>query len=284
MIETFAVLPDFGEGAVFDAKGRLFASDPFNGRVIMFGDDGTFTTWAEVMQPNGHKVLDDGIHVVQTPDGPLRLSSDGAPLGLIVPPEGAAPFLTPNDLTPDGAGGFWFTDPGRFGEPDPGRVFHVDAEGTATLAAEGIDFPNGVVLRANGRMLLVGESRANRVLAFPVDGRGTLGPSSVFAVLPETETTWTPSGRPEPDGMALDTDGTLYVAHFGTPFIHRIAADGTMLDPIDTNAPSITNMAFDPAGDALFVTAATGPTFRDGGRMLRVSLPGVEGQPLLPTP
>ena len=280
-VETFADLPDFGEGVVFDADGRMFASDPFNDRVIVFDDAGGFATWAKVSQPNGHKVLGDGTHVVQTPDGPLRLTAEGQSQGTVAPPEGVDPYLTPNDLTPDGAGGFWFTDPGRFGEPDPGRVFHVDAGGTAALAAEGVDFPNGIALRGDGEMLLVGESRANRILAFPVEEPGRLGEPSVLVTLPEVETTWTPSGRPEPDGMALDANGTLYVAHFGTPFVRRIAADGTMLDPIDTGAPSITNLAFAPEGGALFVTAAVGPTFQDGGRMLRIALPGVDGQPLL---
>lgn len=253
-------LPRFGEGVAIDPQGRMWVSQPLDGLVLRFerdtpGDVGPPAVWLRATHPNGHKILADGSHVVATAGAVVRLDADGREIARWTRAPNGSPFLEPNDVAADPAGGFWFTDPGRFGKPDPGRVFRVDAGGKLSLAAAGIDFPNGIVVR--GRQLLVGESRRGRILRFAIQADGRLGPQGVFAVMPPGTTHWTPSERPEPDGVALAADGTLYVAQFGTPFIRVFGPDGRLRDSIDTGAPSVTNLVL-IGSDRLYATVATG--------------------------
>ena len=53
---------DFSEGVVVDHDGNLYFS---HGKIITRATpDGRAATWAELTEPNGHKVLGDGTHLV----------------------------------------------------------------------------------------------------------------------------------------------------------------------------------------------------------------------------
>ena len=53
-------------------------------------------------------------------------------------------------------GGFYFTDPGDSGEKPTGSVGYVDKEWHAHIIAGGLRYSNGIVLRPDGKTLLVG--------------------------------------------------------------------------------------------------------------------------------
>src|SRR5262249_60925893 len=108
----------------------------------------------------------------------------------------------PNDLTLDPQGGFYFTDPGGSDLDRPiGTVHYVDPQGVTHTVASGLAFPNGIVLRPGGRELLVGESKKNRVLAYPVQAPGKLGPMRVLVELPKKGEGQSDN---QPDGRARD--------------------------------------------------------------------------------
>jgi gluconolactonase len=51
-------------------------------------------------------------------------------------------------------------------------VHYVGPQGKTHLVADGLAFPNGIVLRPDGKALLVGESQQNRILAYEVTAPG----------------------------------------------------------------------------------------------------------------
>ena len=136
------------------------------------------------------------------------------------------PLRGPNDLTLDPKGGFYFTDPADSDAEKPtGTVHYVDPRGKTHQIAKGLAFPNGIVLRPDGKTLLVAESRHNRILAFPVLEPGKVGEMSVFAELPKKQGDQIDN---QPDGMCLDADGNLYVAHYGMHQVQVLSPEGKL--------------------------------------------------------
>ena len=96
--------------------------------------------------------------------------------------------VRPNDLAADGKGGAFFTS---------GCLFYADANGTVSVAGEDLR-TNGIGFSPDDRILYV--TNGASVVAFDVVGTGKLANRRDFAKLE--------SGG---DGMAVDTDGRLYV-------------------------------------------------------------------------
>jgi gluconolactonase len=261
-----ADVPHFCEGAVFDASGTLFISDVIGGVVYTVTGDGKLTPWAETGEPNGHKVLPDGTHLLC--DGKrhavLHLAADGSFLGNAAAESDGKPLKTPNDLTLDGHGGFYFSDPGdSWAQTPTGTVHYVDSTGVVHTVLEGLAYPNGLVLRPDGKTLLLSESATNRILAFTVTRPGKLEGKREFARLPcaDDESTLV-----LPDGICLDRDGNLYVAHFGLGKIEVLDVRGKILRRYDAGNLTCSNVAFGGANkDQLFVTGALQERSSTGG-------------------
>jgi sugar lactone lactonase YvrE len=103
----------------------------------------------------------------------------------------------------------------------------------------------------------VAEHLARRVLAYELEADGALGRWRVFADLatllgddPPADPLW------GPDGLALGPEGRLAVAVYGGGRVLLFGPAGDLLGEIPVPYPYVTNVAWDPAGERLFVTAA----------------------------
>ncbi len=186
------------------------------------------------------------------------------------------PLRGPNDLTLDtDNGGFYFTDPGGSSLENPiGTVHYVDKDEITHTVATGLAFPNGVVLRPGGKELLVGESQKNRILAYPVREPGKLGEPNVLVELPAKGEGQIDN---QPDGMALDADGNLYVAHYGMRQVQVVSPEGTVIRRYPGGNLTTSNVAFaGPDMSQLYVTGG------QPGALFRLDLKGVRGLTILP--
>lgn len=276
-------VPGYSEGVVFDREGNAYISDVLNGTIYRIEAEGKASVWAKTGAPNGHKILADGAHLVcdGSQHAVLHMSAAGEILGKAASACEGKPLRAPNDLTLDPRGGFYFTDPGGSDEKNPiGTVHYVDASGTTHLVAEGLAFPNGIVLRPDGKTLLVGESKFNHILMYEVLAPGKLGPKKVFAKLP------TKSGEQidnQPDGMCLDREGNLYVAHYGMRQVQVLNAKGEVVRRYPGGNLTTSNVAFGgPQLDQLYVTGALGEETKTRGGLFRLDLKGVQGLRILP--
>jgi gluconolactonase len=280
------------EGIVFDHSGRLFMSDTLGTEILQIGPDGSARVWSRGLRgaPNGHKVLPDGTHLVAQmgpPAAVLWLDADGHVLRTLTEDSQGRPLRAPNDVTVDPrTGACYISDPGRFGTGEPGRVLRLDSPRgqLRTVVDEGVlQFPNGLALTPDRRFLMVSEGGRNRVTRFPVRRDGGLGEPRPFARLPSQPNTWT-GGEAQPDGLAFDAEGRLYIAHFGTGLVRVHDARGHDLGSLDSRTPCITNMVFGGPGlDQLFVTGHLGTSLSDPGPavVVRLTLPGIRGLSLL---
>jgi gluconolactonase len=275
-------VPGYTEGVVIGADGTVYFSDVYHGIVYRVGREGEAREWAKTGAPNGHKILPDGTHLVC--DGShravLRLDSAGKVMGTAASEYEGKPLRSPNDLTLDPRGGFYFTDPGGSNLQNPiGAVYYVSAGGQIQLVAGGLAFPNGIVLRPDGKTLLVGESNRNRILSYDVLAPGKVGKMRVFANLPTKEGEQIAN---EPDGLCLDAGGNLYVAHYGMRQVQVLSPTGKLLRRYAAGNLTTSNVAFGGERlDQLYVTGALGDEKTSKGALFRLDLKGVKGLKIL---
>jgi gluconolactonase len=154
-------------------------------------------------------------------------------------------FKGVNDLHFAANGDLYFTDQGQTGLHDPtGRVYRYTVAGQLTCLVNTIPSPNGIVLDLNERVVYVGVTRGNAVWRIPlmIDG----GVSKVGLAIQLS------GGLGGPDGLALDAEGGLVVAHIGLGVwrFDRVGRPTHFIEP--PVGHFVTNMAF--KGKQLFMT------------------------------
>ena len=249
-----ADLSAYSEGIVFDRDGSIFVSIRNPHTVLRIPPGGSPTPWLSLQVPNGHKILPDGTHWVAGEGTLVHVAPDGHILDSVVAgPAGA--LHRPNDMALDGYGGFYFTDP-QLRQEDrelrQSKVFYIDSQQRMSLVADSLCYPNGIVVRSDGRLLYVDDSCDSRVYGFPILSPGKLAPRQTFATLPD-------SGRCSLDGMTLDASGRLYVAHYGCARIAVLSPSGELVRRYAAGNQLASNVAFGGADlRELYVTGAPG--------------------------
>jgi gluconolactonase len=124
-------------------------------------------------------------------------------------------FKGPNDLVVAGDGSVFFTDQGMTGLQDPtGRVFRLAPDGRLDVLIRNGPSPNGLVLNAKEDTLFVAMTRDNSIWCVPLYPDGSAQRTGRFSSY------YCVGG---PDGITLDSEGNVFVAHstLGTVFVHR---------------------------------------------------------------
>ncbi len=239
--------PSYNEAPVFDKEGNLYVSEPYRGPVTRITPTGESSVWAALEGANGHRILEDGNHLVcdRIRKVILKLDPNGEVIGEAASDCGGKPLRGPNDLVLDVYSGFYFTDP-RNQEDSIGRVGYVDSSGKSHLVIEWVGYPNGIALRADGKVLYVANSFKNEIWSYPVLSSGKVGAQEVFAKLPE-------GGLP--DGITFDGEGNLYVAHYGMGEVQVLNPKGELIRSLPAGQKRVSNVAFGgPEGNQLYMT------------------------------
>ncbi len=208
--------------------GRLWFSDFYAHEVVAVDLDGRRETMAEVPgQPSGLGWTPDGrlLVVSMTDRRLLRLD----PGGLVeVADLSALAGYHCNDMVVDGDGGAYV---GNFGfNSHAGDDFkladliRVDPDGTASVAAAGLAFPNGSVITPDGGTLIVGETRGHILSAWDRAADGGLSNRRVWADL----------DGGYPDGICLDAEGAVWVSDPRNKETIRVLEGGEVTERIST--------------------------------------------------
>jgi gluconolactonase len=171
---------------------------------------------------------------------------------------------SPNDIVCTSDGAIWFTDPifgiagwyeGAKAEAElPTHVYRIDAAGRISVAAEGINQPNGLAFSPDEKILYVVESRAvpRKILAFDVTNEKKLSNRRVLIDAG-------PKGTP--DGFRVDMDGNLWcgwgMGEAGLDGVHVFNPAGKLIGRIDL-PERCANVCFGGAHrNRLFMAAST---------------------------
>ena len=131
-----------------------------------------------------------------------------------------------------------------------GGLYRLDGSGEVEQLLDGITISNGIAWsREKGLMYYVDSIRGG-VDVFAMDDRGNLGPRRPVV---QFET----SKDGGPDGLALDTDGCIWVACWAGSAVRRISATGVLDAIIRLPVTNVTSVAFGGHNfDDLYITTA----------------------------
>jgi sugar lactone lactonase YvrE len=198
-----------------------------------------------------------GLLLCQEPDGSLRTQGDLRSAS--DPPAG-------NELVVDG-GGNAYVNGGGFNlmageEFAPGVVSLVTADGSARQVADGLAFPNGMLIMPDDRTLIVAESYAKRLTAFDIETDGSLSNRRVWADL----------GDGVPDGICADADNAVWYADVPNGRCVRVLEGGEVQQTIELDRGCFACALGGPDRATLFMIANrwTGPANMFEGRNTQV--------------
>lgn len=236
----------FGESPRW-RSGRLWFADWAAGRVYSVAADGSPTVEAEVASfPMCIDFLPDGrLLVVSSTDRQLlRRDHDGS----LVPCADLAAVSTKpwNDIAVDGRGNAYVNNIGfDFPGEDfaPGLIARVTPEGAVTVVADGLAFPNGMAVTADGATLIVAESYAEQLTAYDIAQDGALVDRRVWATTPGDH----------PDGICLDATGAAWYADVGNKHCVRVREGGEVLTTVGFDRGAFACALSDGDDPTLFV-------------------------------
>lgn len=201
--------------------------------------------------------------------------ADGTTRALSTPFAGL-PELIPNDGAVDPTGRLWFGTSHRE-ESDPRGILFRTSDGRRFEPADaGFAVCNGPAFNVDGTVLYASDTAQGVVYAYDLDGDGVLHDRRPFARLPEGEL---------PDGLTVDAEGGVWVAHWGGGCVTRWGQDGSLSERLEVPTPAVTAVRFGGAdlGELFITTASEDDAGADAG-VLYATRPGVAGlpQPLVP--
>ena len=222
-------------------EGNWYVSDLYSHRVLKVTPEGKAETIARVdQQPSGLGWMPDGSMLIvsmknhrllrRLPDGSIREHAD-----LTNYVGGYA-----NDMVVDHAGRAYVSNLGfdLFGGASPAAtgIVRVDPNGAVSIVAKDLLFPNGMVITADRKTLIVAETFGARMAAFTISEDGALHDRRVWARMGEAPS-WESVATMikvdfAPDGCALDADGNVWVADALNGRACRIAPGGEILDTV----------------------------------------------------
>lgn len=208
----------FGEGPRW-FEGLLWFSDMLGEAVHTVDLNGDLTT----LPLPGHAPAGLGFR----PDGSLLISStesrqvlryDGENVTAIADLSAIVPAAL-GDMVIDGDGRAYVGSQAREG----GVIVRLDPDDTFTVVADGLDFPNGMVITPDRATLIVAESTGRRLTAYSIGDDGALSDRRTFA-----------DGLDgPPDGICLDAEKGVWTAMTLAGQFERITEGGGVTDRID---------------------------------------------------
>jgi gluconolactonase len=242
----------FIEGPAFDRDGNLYVVDIPFGRIFRISPGGS---WSLVVEyegwPNGLKIAPDGrILVADYMNGLIEVDPQSGAIRTLLRHRNSESFKGCNDLHIASNGDIYFTDQGQTGLQDPtGRVYRLRRDGRLDSLITNGPSPNGLVLDREETVLFVAMTRDNSVWRVPLAKDGGVAKVGRFASF---------FGTSGPDGLTMDSEGRLFVAHASLGHVFVLQANGECVARIKScTGPSCTNVARSAANDRLAITESS---------------------------
>ncbi|QDB79000.1 SMP-30/gluconolactonase/LRE family protein [Georgenia wutianyii] len=263
-----------GEGPVWSLDwGGLRFVDMLAGGVLTLRDDGevdriTVGKVAAMVRPRA-----SGGYVVATEDG-VALADDvtSAPSRSIRLTDREGERMNEGGAAPDGS--LYVGSMAWDGSPDGGRLYRVMPDGGTRVVLDPVSVSNGLGFSPDHTLAYYADSGPGRIDVLDVDG-GELRERRPFVTVAEEDGV--------PDGLVVDTQGTVWVAINGGGQVRRYSPDGELLDVLEVPVPGVTACTLGgPSLTDLFVTTSREGDDTPGAGALYATAVDVPGLPVLP--
>jgi sugar lactone lactonase YvrE len=263
-------------------RERLLWVDITAGRVHLLDPATGHDRFVEVGQAVGAVVpATDGRVIVATRDGFAMLDLDGGGLEPIADVERDMPGNRMNDGKCDRAGRLWAGTMALDLRPGAGSLYRLDAGRRVERMVADVTISNGLGWSPDDRLMYYIDTPEHRVDVLDFDlATGAIANRRPFAAI---------DGPGAPDGMAVDTDGGLWVAVWGGSRVLHLLPDGTPAGELVLPASQVSSCCFGGADlrDLYITTAWQGLSpERRAAEPLAGGLfhcrPGATGQPTSP--
>jgi sugar lactone lactonase YvrE len=226
--------------------GRLWFADWVAQELIALEPGGESEVVANVPSlPFSIDWLPDGTPLITSGTQLLRVEPDGS-LATHADLSGLSQYGW-NEIVVDGRGNTYVNnidfDFMAGGEFSPGIIALVAPDGSVRQVADGIQFPNGMVVTPDNSTLIIAESFAGRLTAFDIAADGGLDNRRVWAELGEGG-----------DGICMDADGAIWTPAMKSCL--RVREGGEVLEKIELDRFGFACMLGGEDGRTLFIMAA----------------------------
>jgi sugar lactone lactonase YvrE len=209
------------------------------GNAEVVGRDVPGLGWSIDWLPDGRMlVTGETLHRVE-PGGAMTPHADLSGLGV-------GGF---NEIVVDGRDNIYVNggtdfDPGQ-GQA-PGIIALVTPDGSVRQVADGLAFPNGMVVTPDNSTLIIAESFGRKLTAFEIAEGGGLSNRRVWA------------DDVGPDGICMDAEGAIWtgVGGFGDNLVGRVREGGEVLETVQLDMPCFACMLGGDDRKTLFMLAA----------------------------
>ena len=157
-----------------------------------------------------------------------------------------------NDGKCDPAGRLWIGTMALDGSPEAGTLYSVEPDGQITVQIGSVSISNGIVWTADRSTMYYIDTPTRQVCRYRYDeASGRISFEEVSIIVPEA---WG-----YPDGMTIDRNGKLWIAHWGGQGVYQWDPDsGELIRRIAVPALNVTSCAFGGDRlDTLYITTAT---------------------------
>jgi len=247
------VQAQLGEGPMWDEREQVLYWVDIMGHKLHRYDPATQTDETRnVGQPVGTVVLrENGGLMLAVRDGFASFDWESGKLEIVANPADRSENTRFNEGKCDPAGRFWAGDMRFTGTPCDGKLFALEPDLTTRVMVENLCITNGIVWTQDNQTMYHIDTIPREVRAYDYD-------LETGAISNERVAIHVPEHMGGADGMALDAEGMLWIAHFNGSCVRRWhPSTGEVLDQIDLPASQVTACAF--AGenlDTLYITTA----------------------------
>ena len=242
-----------GEGPVWDAVQKVICwIDIVNGEIHEYSPEKKIHKTIPVHQMIGTiAVCKDGNFVAALQNGFAFINRQSGEIKMINDPENHLPNNRFNDGKCDPAGRFWAGTMSLTDEPDKGNLYSLEKDGRIKKQIGNVSISNGIAWSIDETILYYIDTPTFEIVAYNYEkSTGLISNKKVIIKIDKEEGA--------PDGMTIDTEGMLWIAHWdGWQVTRWNPATGQKLLAIKLPVARVTSCTF--GGDNLedlYITSA----------------------------